>query len=160
MEIVDAQVHLNQLVPDWRTADPDAVIATALVTMDAVGIDTVLIAESRGVDPRTLRPALATVLPNGAVRSVYPLSERAAAAHPERFAYLMRVDHTDPELERLVAGVRNTPGALCLRVHRAQLLRRHMLHAHPRTVDGEAVPWPLALALAQQRGDLGLPRGV
>jgi L-fuconolactonase len=115
MEIVDAQVHLNQLVPDWRTAETDAVIATAVVTMDAVGIDAVLIAESRGMDAN-LRPALGTLLPNGAVRSVYPLSERAVALHPDRFAYLMRVDHTDPDLERLVAEVRTTPGALCLRV--------------------------------------------
>jgi hypothetical protein len=115
MEVVDAQVHLNQLVPDWRTADADTVLATALVTMDAVGIDAVLIAESRGADAQ-LRPSLGTVLPNGAVRGHYPFSERAVALHPDRFGYLLRIDHTDPEFDRLVTEVHTTPGALCLRV--------------------------------------------
>ena len=115
MEIVDAQVHLNQLVPEWRTADPEAVVATAVVTMDAVGIDAVLIAETHGMNAN-MRPALGTVLPNGAVRGVYPFSERAVATHPDRFAYLMRVDHTDPELDRLVAELRSKPGAVCLRI--------------------------------------------
>ena len=55
IEIVDAQVHLNQLVPDWRTAETDAVIATGIQAMDAVGVHAALIAESRGFDSR-MRP--------------------------------------------------------------------------------------------------------
>jgi L-fuconolactonase len=115
MHIVDAQVHLNQLVPDWRTADPDHVISTAITTMDAVGIDAVLIAESRGFDSK-MRPALGPELPNGAIRAQFPFSERAVELHPERFAYLVRIDVRDPELERLVSEVRSRPGALCLRI--------------------------------------------
>jgi predicted TIM-barrel fold metal-dependent hydrolase len=114
-EIVDAQVHLNQLVPDWRTAEPDAVIATAIAAMDAVGIDAALIAESRGFDAQ-MRPALGPVLPNGAVRGEFPFSERAVALHPDRFAYLVRIDPRDPELERLMSEVRGKPGALCVRI--------------------------------------------
>jgi L-fuconolactonase len=115
MEIVDAQVHLNQLVPDWRTAEPDRVIAEGLTSMDAVGVDAVLVAESRGFDSR-MRPALGPALPNGAIRAQFPFSERAVAQHPDRFAYLVRIDVDDPELARLVSEVRTKPGALCMRI--------------------------------------------
>jgi len=115
MEIIDAQVHLNMLLPNWRTVDLDVAVAAGVAVMDAVGIDRVLIAESWGFDAH-MRPANADVLPNGAVRMRFPFSERAAALSPERFVSLRRVDHRDPELERLVAGVRSEPGALCLRV--------------------------------------------
>jgi L-fuconolactonase len=115
MEIVDAQVHLNQLVPDWQTASDDSTLATALVTMDAVGIDTVLIGEARGFD-RNMRPALGTVLPNGAVRAQLPFSERAMHVQPDRFGYTFRVDRRDPELEREMANWRAKPGAVCIRI--------------------------------------------
>lgn len=115
MEIVDAQVHLNQLVADWQTAPDDATLATALTTMDAVGINSVLIAEARGFD-RNMRPALGQVLPNGAVRASFPFSERAMQVQPERFAYLFRVDRRDPELERVFAEWCARPGAVCIRI--------------------------------------------
>ena len=115
LEIVDAQVHLNQLVPDWRTADTDAVLATGVQVMDAVGVHAALIAESRGFDSK-MRPALGPELPNGAIRAEFPFSERAVAQHPDRFAYLVRVDIKDPELERIVGEVRTKPGALCMRI--------------------------------------------
>src|SRR5260370_4690747 len=102
MDIVDAQVHLNQLVPDWRTADTDAVIATGIQTMDAVGINAALIAESRGFDSK-MRPALGPELPNGAIRMEFPFSERAVAQHSDRFAYLVRMDIRDPALERIMS---------------------------------------------------------
>jgi predicted TIM-barrel fold metal-dependent hydrolase len=115
VEIIDAQVHLNQIAPDWRTAPIDSVIATGLQAMDAVGINAVLIAESRGFDAK-LRPALGPQLPNGAIRAEFPFSERAVELHPERFAYLVRVDLRDPELDRIVGDVRAKPGALCMRI--------------------------------------------
>lgn len=115
MHIIDAQVHLNQLVDDWRGANPDSVIATAIATLDAIGVDRVLIAESRGFDAN-MRPALGPALPNGAIRAEYPFSERAVTAHPDRFAYLCRIDLDDPDLERLVAEVRTRPGARCMRI--------------------------------------------
>jgi predicted TIM-barrel fold metal-dependent hydrolase len=114
MVILDAQVHLNQLVPDWATASPETVVATALTTMDALGVDRVLIAESHGFDAQ-MRPR-GEVLPNGAVRVSYPLSAYAARQHPDRFAYLVRVDLDDPELDRLVAEIPNTPGVRALRI--------------------------------------------
>jgi len=115
MQVVDAQVHLNQIVPDWRTAPMDRVIETGVQAMDAVGIHAALIAESRGFDSK-LRPALGPELPNGAIRAEFPFSERAVALHPDRFAYLVRVDIKDPELDRLVREVRTRPGALCMRI--------------------------------------------
>src|SRR5260370_37573982 len=63
-----------------------------------------------------MRPARAEVLSNGAVRMQFPFSARAVAQYPERFVSLRRVDHRDPELERLVPEVHSQPGALCLRV--------------------------------------------
>ena len=115
MEIIDAQVHLNMLLPDWQNVDLDVAIEAGIAAMDAVGIDKVLIAESWGFDAH-MRPARATVLRNGAIRMQFPFSERAMMLHPDRFVSLRRVDHRDPELERLVAEVRSQPGALCLRV--------------------------------------------
>ena len=114
IEIIDAQVHLNQLTPDWRTAPIDSVLATGLQAMDAVGVDRVLIGEARGFDPR-MRPQGQT-LPNGAVRTDYPFSERAVERSPERFIYHMRVDYRDPELERLIGEVKTRPGAFSIRI--------------------------------------------
>jgi L-fuconolactonase len=115
MEIIDAQVHLNMLLPNWKTVEFDTAVAAGVTVMDAVGIDRVLIAESWGFDAQ-MRPARAVVLPNGAVRMQFPFSERAVALYPDRFVSLRRVDHRDPELERLVSEVHSQPGALCLRV--------------------------------------------
>jgi L-fuconolactonase len=115
VEIIDAQVHLNNLLPDWQTVDLDTAVRAGVTVMDAVGIDRVLVAESWGFDAQ-MRPARAAVLPNGAIRMHFPFSERAVALYPERFVSLRRVDHRDPELGRLVSEVRAQPGALCLRV--------------------------------------------
>src|SRR5262249_50877774 len=55
-------------------------------------------------------------LPNGAVRSSYPFSERAVELHPGRFAYHVVVDFRDPELDRLTAEVQERPGANSMRI--------------------------------------------
>jgi predicted TIM-barrel fold metal-dependent hydrolase len=114
IEVIDAQVHLNQLVPDWRTAPMDAVISAGIQAMDAVGIDRVLIGEARGFDPRMRQQG--QELPNGAIRTDYPFSERAVALHPERFIYHVRIDFRDPELERLASEVGGRTGAYGLRI--------------------------------------------
>ena len=114
IEIIDAQVHLNQLGANWRTAPVDSVIATGIEAMDAVGIDRVLIGEARGFDSQ-FRP-LGEELPNGAVRSSFPFCERAVELHPGRFAYHVVVDFRDPELDRLTAEARARPGANSMRI--------------------------------------------
>ncbi len=115
MDIVDSQIHVNQLGTNWRNADPDAVIETAVMMMDAVGIASVLIDEAAGFDARH-RHLPAYELPNGAIRSQYPVGERAVARYPERFGLIARVDPDDPELDDVMAGVRARPGGLCLRL--------------------------------------------
>lgn len=114
IEIIDAQVHLNQFVADWRTASIDSVIATGIQTMDAVGIDRVLIGEAQGFDSQ-FRP-VGEELPNGAIRTAFPFSERAVELHPARFAYHVVVDFRDPELDRLTAEVQDRPGANSMRI--------------------------------------------
>jgi predicted TIM-barrel fold metal-dependent hydrolase len=114
IEIIDAQVHLNQLGPDWQTAPVDSVIARGIEAMDAVGIDRVLIGEAHGFDSK-FRP-LGEELPNGAVRTPYPFSERAVELHPNRFTYHVVVDFRDPELDRLTAEVQTRPGANSMRI--------------------------------------------
>jgi predicted TIM-barrel fold metal-dependent hydrolase len=113
-EIIDAQVHLNQLGPDWRTASIDSVIATGIQAMDAVGIDRVLIGEAHGFDSK-FRP-LGEELPNGSIRTATPFSERAVELHPTRFTYHVVIDFRDPELDRLTAEVRTRPGANSMRI--------------------------------------------
>jgi predicted TIM-barrel fold metal-dependent hydrolase len=113
-EIIDAQVHLNQLGPDWQTDPIDSVIAMGIQAMDAVGIDKVLIGEAHGFDSK-FRP-LGEELPNGAIRSAYPFSERAVESHPARFTYHVVIDFTDPEVDRLAAEVHTRPGANSTRI--------------------------------------------
>jgi L-fuconolactonase len=114
IEIIDAQVHLNQLGPDWQTASIDSVLATGIQVMDAVGIDRVLIGEAHGFDSQ-FRP-LGEELPNGAIRTAVPFSERAVELHPDRFTYHVVVDFRDPELDRLTAQVHTHRGANSMRI--------------------------------------------
>lgn len=114
IEIIDAQVHLNQLGPNWQTEPIDSVIATGIQAMDAVGIDKVLIGEAHGFDAK-FRP-LGEELPNGAIRSAYPFSERAVELHRARFTYHVVIDFTDPEVDRLAAEVQTRPGANSTRI--------------------------------------------
>ncbi len=110
MEIVDAQVHLNRIGAGWESAQPQDVIERAIVAMDAVGIDAVLIGEY------PLGPGVWHTLPNGARRRDYPFSELAVTLYPERFAYHVGVDRRDPEIDQQMAAVRSKPNALCIRV--------------------------------------------
>jgi predicted TIM-barrel fold metal-dependent hydrolase len=96
MEIIDAQVHLNHLGLD-----------ACVAAMDAVGIDAAIIDQF---------PTSGRRLPNGAMRHDHASAEDAAARLPSRFAYVARLDPDDPELERLMAGLRRHPGRLGIRV--------------------------------------------
>jgi predicted TIM-barrel fold metal-dependent hydrolase len=118
MDIVDAQVHLNRLGSDWEHTSDDLIVDYAVVTMDALGLAAILIDEWAGFDnPVTKRGHLpGHFLPNGAVRAAHPFSETAVRLHPDRFAYVARIDPIDPDLEELMANVRAQPGAVCLRI--------------------------------------------
>jgi L-fuconolactonase len=96
MEIIDGQVHLNQIG-----------IEACLASMDAVGIDATLVDQY---------PPTASRLANGALRYRYDISEEAVRLFPARFAYVARIDPRDPEMERLMAEVRAATGRLGIRV--------------------------------------------
>ena len=110
MNIVDAQVHLNRLGSNWEHTDAAVAVDYAVATMDALGLSAVLIDEWAGFDnPTTKRGHLpGYFLPNGAVRGQHPFSEQAVALHPDRFGYIARIDPIDPDLEELMAGVRQS----------------------------------------------------
>jgi L-fuconolactonase len=114
LEIIDAQVHLNQLVADWRTASIDSVLATGVQAMDAVGVDRVLIGEAHGFDAK-FRPE-GHELANGAIRTTYPFSERAVELYPDRFVYHVVIDVHDPEPERMAEQLRARPGVRATRI--------------------------------------------
>ncbi len=99
MEIVDAQVHVDRVIADAGAASADALIDATVAAMDAVGVDTVLIAEI-----------------GGAGRSDYAVSRHAVQRHPDRFGYLVSLEYDDPDLDRRMSEVRTAPGCLCLRL--------------------------------------------
>jgi predicted TIM-barrel fold metal-dependent hydrolase len=115
LEVIDAQVHANRILPNWSEASPGAAVEAAVAAMNAVGVDALLHDEYAGVDsedhilPGVLGPSVAW-------RSESPFGEEAIRRYPERFAYITRVDERDPDLEALVSSVRRAPGRLALRV--------------------------------------------
>src|SRR5262249_21397176 len=115
MDIVDAQVHLNRIGSDWERTDHALIVDYAVVTMDALGLDAILIDEWAGFDEKR-RHLPGYVLPNGAMRGQHPFSEKAMQLHPNRFAYVARIDPNDADVDELMAAVRTKPGALCLRI--------------------------------------------
>ena len=103
MDIVDVQVHANVIGTD-----------KTLAIMDALGIQAVLFDEYLTVgDDGALHPGYR--LADGAFRSVGPNAEAAAMAHPSRFAFLMRVDPTDPGIEGWIETLSAAPGFKALR---------------------------------------------
>ena len=111
MEILDAQVHLNHVHPDWRSTDVANILAVALAAMDAVGIDGLVVSEFWGFDGKHRQE-----LPNGVFRSLYPFSELAANREPRRFIYHTVVSIDDPQLDEQIGRIRQQPGGAALRI--------------------------------------------
>ncbi|MFC4944260.1 amidohydrolase family protein [Pseudonocardia sp. GCM10023141] len=116
MDIVDGQLHANQIGPNWRDSDLDSTVDATIVAMDAVGVNAAVIDEFTGLDEEF------HMLPggrhsNGAWRPERPFSQLAVSRYPHRFVWLSRVDHKDPDLEEVVAGLRKQPGCAGIRVH-------------------------------------------
>lgn len=110
MDIVDAQLHVAR-----------GAIADTLQAMDALGISSVLIDEFWGTwhdtDPTHIYPGYQ--LPNGAWRTSFPTAEMASYMHPDRFAYLVRIDRHDPELVPLMRVLASSPHMLGFRLQPA-----------------------------------------
>jgi predicted TIM-barrel fold metal-dependent hydrolase len=115
MDIVDSQVHLNRFGSHWRNTAPDVIVDYAVAAMDALGIDGIVIDEWAGFDAQH-RHLPGAVLPNGAMRGQYPFSQRAVALHPDRFAYVARIDPNDPEIDALVDQIHEIPGVVALSI--------------------------------------------
>lgn len=103
MQILDAQVHIG----------PGG-IAEALAAMDALGISRVLIDEYWLGSARMGDPA--HPLANGVLRPIQPTAQLAALTHPDRFAYLVRLERVDPEATTLIRLARDAAHARALRV--------------------------------------------
>lgn len=107
MDVVDTQLHIGR-----------GRIGETLEAMDALGIRSVLIDEFWGEwdspDPTHIQPGF--VLPNGAWRAAWPTAEEAGLLHPGRFAYLVRVDRRDPQLESLIQVISSSPNARAIRL--------------------------------------------
>lgn len=107
MDIVDCQFHMGL-----------GEIDTTLRAMDALGIRSLLIDELWGgfnaTHPTHLQPGYR--LNNGAWRALSPTAEQASLQHPERFAYLVRIDREDRELASLMRTIATSPHARAFRV--------------------------------------------
>ncbi len=101
MDIVDSQVHFG----------PGG-IDELLAGMDALGINAVLADEFWGLDNWGPGYRLA----NGVLRVTAPTAELAAALHPERFSYVLRVERLDPEVDSLVRMATDAPGIRAIRM--------------------------------------------
>lgn len=107
MDIVDTQVHLGR-----------GQIDGTLSAMDALGISSMLIDEFWGQfgtgHPTHIQPGYR--LPNGAWRAAWPTAEEASLLYPDRFAYLVRIDPRDPQLECLMRTITSSPNARAFRL--------------------------------------------
>jgi len=104
MEIIDTLVHLNE-----------AGLEGALNTMDAVGVDAVVLDEWSGFAPNGVsRPH--RMLPNGALRWVYPFSQEATRVYPGRFKYNVKIDRNDPDWRSLVLDAASDPHKVSIRI--------------------------------------------
>lgn len=105
LDVVDTQVHLFFNMNEVQ----------GLAAMDALGIRSMIIDEYWGedADGNTL-PGYAVA--DGVFRSVSPGAERASMLHPDRFAYVLRIDHRDPELEYLIRSAAAAPHVRLLRI--------------------------------------------
>jgi L-fuconolactonase len=103
--VVDGQVHINLL----------GTVDAAVVAMDAVGVDAVVIDEWWGYDPAGIRLPHYKV-GDGAARHLYPFSTEAACRYPDRFAYTAWVDPKDPELDAVMTDIAANPQQVAIRI--------------------------------------------
>jgi len=101
LEIVDAQVHVG----------PGG-LESLIASMNALGISAALLDEFWGIGAG--QPGYR--LPNGVWRLTSPTVEVAQSLHPDRFAYLQRLDVEDPDVATTVRRLAESPGALAIRL--------------------------------------------
>ena len=106
MDIVDSQIHLFL----------NTGVEGGLAAMDALGIQAALIDEFWGYPPGSDVPPPGHFVKGDVFRPLAPGAQMASLKHPDRFSYLLRVDHRDPEIESLVRQTAANPVARAVRV--------------------------------------------
>jgi L-fuconolactonase len=106
MDIVDTQVHFNQI----------GTLDAGLAAMAAVGVQSLIFDDFCGKYDEKNRPLPGYELPDGVFRPVCPEAENAATRHPDRFGILRRVDYRDPDLDSIVKLMAAAPYVTSLRV--------------------------------------------
>jgi len=101
VEIVDSQIHFG----------PGGIDQT-VACMDALGISATLADEFWGLN--NWGPGYKLL--NGAYRVTSPTAELAGWLHPQRFAYVLRVDRSDPEAASIIRMVKDAPHARAIRI--------------------------------------------
>jgi L-fuconolactonase len=96
MEIVDAQIHATHRG-----------LVQSIAIMDAMGVSAAVLDDW---------PPTQHKLPSGVTRFEYPFAEEAVTRFPARFAFVVRFDPNDPDIDDLVGRVRKAPGRLCVRI--------------------------------------------
>jgi len=105
-DIIDTQIHL------FATMN----IAEGLAAIDSLGIQGAIIDEFWGNDEATGLPLPFVGLSDGVWRPIAPGGQMASMRHPDRFRYLLRVNHHDPELNAVVRIAGQDPGCVGLRI--------------------------------------------
>jgi predicted TIM-barrel fold metal-dependent hydrolase len=118
MEIVDAQVHANHRGLEHSVA-----------IMDALGVTAAII---------DVWPPERTKLPNGVYRYTYKFAEDAVTRFPGRFAYVVRFDPNDQEVDGQVSQVRQAPNRLSIRIASGLDLKALPSGSHQRILSAAA----------------------
>ncbi|MDW8471521.1 amidohydrolase family protein [Streptomyces scabiei] len=106
MDIVDSQIHLHITLNAEET----------LASMNSLGIQAAVIDEFWGFE-ETGRVNPGILLPeHQAFRATAPGAELASIRNPERFSYLLRIHHRDPQLAAGVKAVADAPHARAVRI--------------------------------------------
>ena len=138
LDIVDAQVHANQIGPNWRSSDYSRTLENLLVAMEAVGVSGVLIDEFTELD------ADGRMLPgrtemDGFWRPERPFSRLALQKHPDKFRYISRVDLHDPKMSDVMRAMSEDEfGPSALRLQAGPL---RVVWSDPAFVEGAYAPY-------------------
>ena len=99
--IIDAQVHLNHYLPNWKDQPFEKTLDAAISKMNELGIDKVVIGEVYGLDSKFRQ--IGEVQENDARRVSTKFSRYAVNKFPSRFLYYALLDPMDLDLENYLA---------------------------------------------------------
>lgn len=104
--IIDSQIHL------FRTIGLDA----GLAAMNALGIQGAVIDEFWTVEQGGRELFSGYGLANGATRAMPSQAMHASSRYPNRFRYLARTDHRDPDVHHWIKFIADSPHACATRL--------------------------------------------